>query len=54
MEAMAAQSEEVNWGPRSDVRWQGTPNWATQWRRKASIQLLAVVVFNGIASGHWV
>lgn len=51
---MFTQTVEVNWGPRSDVRWRGTPNRATQCSMKAWQQSSAVVELNGVASGHLV
>lgn len=53
-EAIPDQSADANWGLWLDVRWWGAPNQATQCRRRASMQLSAVVDLSSITSGHQV
>ena len=48
----SAQSAEVNWAPRSEVRLVGTPNLAIQPLIRASAHVVAEMSFTGIASGH--
>ena len=48
----SAQSAEVNWAPRSDVRLEGTPNLAIQPLMSASAHVAAEMSLTGIASGH--
>ena len=45
---------ETNWGPRSEVRWAGTPKREIQWVMRASAQSEAVMEVMGMASGHLV
>ena len=49
---ISAQSKDVNWAPRSDVRLVGTPKRATQPRISALAHVAAVMSGTGMASGH--
>ena len=44
----------MNWGPRSEVKWAGTPKREIQWVMRASAQSEAEVEAMGMASGHLV
>jgi hypothetical protein len=46
------QTAEVNWGPRSLVKDDGTPNLCIHPVRSAAAQSAAVVDASGTASGH--
>ena len=48
----AAHTDEVNWGPRSEVIAAGTPKRATQWWSRAEAQAAADVEVRGTASGQ--
>ena len=48
----SAQSADVNWAPRSEVRLEGTPNLAIQPLMSASAHVVAEMSLTGIASGH--
>ncbi len=48
----AANREEVNWAPRSDVMTAGTPNLLTHPRNNAFAQSTVVVAAIGITSGQ--
>jgi len=45
-----AHSSEVNWAPRSDVRWAGTPKRATHWLMRVSLQVSVSIMVRGTAS----
>ena len=47
-----AQSEDVNWAPRSDVRLVGTPKRAIHPRMSALAHVAAVMSGTGMGSGH--
>ena len=51
-EQTPAQMEKVNWEPQSDVRTNGTPNFATREKRYALTQDSAVIELNEATYGH--
>ena len=48
----SAQSAEVNWAPRSEVRLVGMPNLAIHPLMRASAHVVAEMSLTGTASGH--
>ena len=51
---MADHNFEVNWEPLSEVKSNGMPNQAIQWKTTALAHVSVSVFFSGIASGHLV
>ena len=51
---MVDHNFEVNWEPLSEVKSNGMPKWAIQWKTNALAHVSVSVPFSGIASGHLV